>query len=275
MEPGLRRIVRSVPGRPALEGEGGTAFRLEALDLARRLPSGSVDLIYADPPFGTGRLRRSRNGGYEDPGGDRYLRWLAAHFDAFHRLLSDRGSLFVHLDWRAAPHARLTLDRIFGSDRLVNEIVWAYRTGGVPRRRLARKHDTILFYAKTDRYTFHRMKERSALSHTYGYANVTILQDEEGPYRETYLRDVWEIPALRGNMRETTGYPTQKPVALLERILRVASSPGDLVFDPFTGSGTAACAAERLGRRWIACDVSAEALSILRRRVAEGPSRSR
>jgi DNA modification methylase len=263
----LGRILERL-GRPeSVRGVRGAAYKLAAIDLARSLPPSSVDLVYADPPFGTGRRRHSHNGGYADPGGESHLRWLADHFLEFRRLLSARGSLFVHLDWRAAPYARLLLDRLFGAERLVNEIVWSYRTGGVPRRHLARKHDTILYYAKTGRYTFHRLTERSRLRHRYGYRNVKILYDENGPYREAYLRDVWEIPALRGNMKEATGYPTQKPLALLERILRLASSPGDLVFDPFCGSGTTPCAAEVLGRSWIACDTSARALSVLRRRL--------
>jgi DNA modification methylase len=266
----LRAIQRGISHSSArVGGRLGLAYGLPALRLAELLPSSSFDLIYADPPFGTGKPRRSRNGGYADPGGESHLGWLKSHLEAFHRLLSDTGVLFLHLDWRAAPYARLLLDGIFGAEHLVNEIVWSYKTGGVPRRHLARKHDTILFYGKTRRYTFHRAKERSHLRHRYGYSNITIRHDAQGPYRETYLRDVWEIPALRGNQKEATGYPTQKPLALLERILRIGSSAGDLIFDPFCGSGTTACAAEKLDRFWITTDTSRDALPVLRRRLRE------
>lgn len=268
MKAELRAIRRRIPHTPArVGGRLGLAYHLPARRLAGYLPTSSVDLIYADPPFGTGRPRRSRNGGYDDPGGDGHIGWLRSHLEEFHRILSDRGALFLHLDWRTAPHARILLDGIFGAEHLVNEIVWAYRTGGVPRRHLARKHDTILFYAKTKAYTFHRLRERSSLRHNYGYSNITIQHDALGPYRETYLRDVWEIPALRGNQKEATGYPTQKPLALLERVLGISSSAGDLVLDPFSGSGTTAVAAERSGRSWITTDTSGEALSILRSRL--------
>lgn len=268
----IRRSLGTAPA-PALVSGGrrpvGLAYRGDALETARRLPEGSVDLIYADPPFGTGRRKVSRGGSFEDPSGDAYTPWLRDHAVAFHRILSPRGVLFLHLDWRSAARARLLFDGVFGEERLVNEIIWAYRTGGVARRHLARKHDTILFYSKTASYTFRRLKERSYLRHEYGFSNVAIRKDERGrPFRETFLRDVWEIPALRGNQPEATGYPTQKPLALLERIFRLGSDRGDLVFDPFTGSGTAAVAAQRLGRRWIACDPSEEALRILGHRLA-------
>ncbi|MBU1701903.1 MAG: site-specific DNA-methyltransferase [Candidatus Eisenbacteria bacterium] len=265
---GLRSVAQSPSLQPGKDTVRGLAYHLPAEVLLAALPVGSVDLLYADPPFGTGRQKVSRTGRYDDPGGEAYFRWLEGILQAGHRVLSDKGSLFIHLDWRAAPYARIILDRIFGVSRLVNEIIWAYRTGGVPRRHLARKHDTILYYAKTDGYTFNRSTERSRLRHHYGFSNVKIERDSEGLYRETYLRDVWEIPALRGNQSEASGYPTQKPLALLKRILQIASDPGDLICDPFCGSGTTAVAAESSQRYWITCDISKKALAITGKRLA-------
>ena len=122
-------------------------------------------------------------------------------------------------------------------------------------RWFSRKHDIILFYSKADAYTFRPQREKSYLTHKYGFSNIDIEQDAGGYYRMVAMRDVWDIAALRGNQPEAVGYPTQKPLALYERIIRAASNEGDVVLDPFCGSGTTAVAAERLGRRWLAMDI--------------------
>ena len=163
---------------------------------------------------------------------------------------------------------------LFGNRNCRNQIVWLYKTGGVSKRWFSRKHDTILFYSKTDRYTFHPQEEKSYLKHKYGFGNVDIQQDAGGYYRLVAMRDVWDIPALRGNQPETTGFPTQKPLALYERIIRASSNAGDFVLDPFCGSGTTAVAAERLGRQWIMMDIWDGAYEMLvKRMAAEGLAR--
>ena len=197
-----------------------------------------------------------------------YLGWLGLRLLEMQRVLRPTGSLFLHIDRSAQAYVKLLLDAVFGAEHCRNEIVWLYKTGGVSKRWFSRKHDIILFYSKTDAYTYHAQREKSYLKHRYGFAKIDIQQDEGGYYRMTAMRDVWDIPALRGNQPEAVGYPTQKPLALYERIIRAASNPGDLVLDPFCGSGTTAVAAERLGRRWLAMDVWDGAYDMLCGRLA-------
>ena len=203
-----------------------------------------------------------------DDGMSAYLCWLAIRLLEMYRLLRADGSLYLHIDATTHAYVKLLLDAIFGASNCRNEIVWLYKTGGVSTRWFSRKHDTLLFYSKSAHYTFHPQREKSYLSHKYGFANIEIAQDERGYYREVTMRDVWDIPALRGNQPEATGYPTQKPLALYERIIRASSNPGDLVLDPFCGSGTTPLAAERLGRQWLAMDIWDSAYELLCKRLA-------
>lgn len=245
----------------------------DALATARALRPGVFDLLYLDPPFFTGRRRAVAGGAsFADDrcaGPEGYLDWLRPRLVAQRELLAPTGSLFVHLDWHAVHAVKLELDRIFGPRGFVNEIIWSYRTGGTSRRHLARKHDTILFYARTPAYKFHSLRERSRLAHAYGFANAGVLADEQGPYRLALMRDVWEIPALRGNMPERVAFPTQKPLALLARIVALVTDPGDLVGDLCCGSGTALVAAITAGRRAIGGDRSSGALRLAARRLEE------
>jgi DNA modification methylase len=234
-----------------------------------------LDLVYVDPPFFTGQARRRPSGaGFDDrrTGGlDAYLAWLRPRLAALRDTLAPTGSLFVHLDERTVHAVKLELDRLFGRERFVNEIIWSYRTGGTGRRHLARKHDTILFYARGADYQFHALQERVPLAHRYGFANAAVRVDARGPFRMAGLRDVWEIPALRGNMPERVDYPTQKPLALLRRIVALTTGPGDRVADFFCGSGTTLVAAAEAGRTAIGGDISRSALDLTRRRLAALP----
>lgn len=247
----------------------------DVLRCARAVRPASQDLVYADPPFGTGQARRRPSGaGFDDrrTGGlEAYLDWLRPRLAAMRDTLSPTGSLFVHLDGRAVHAVKLELDRLFGPEHFVNEIIWSYRTGGTGRRHLARKHDTILFYARGPDYQFHALQERVRLAHRYGFANASVGVDAAGPYRMAGLRDVWEIPALRGNMPERVDFPTQKPLALLRRIVALTTSPGDRVADFFCGSGTTLLAAAEAGRTAVGGDVSRAALDLTRRRLAALP----
>jgi site-specific DNA-methyltransferase (adenine-specific) len=270
----------SGPRRPWLLLQG------DALDVAHSLRPGSIDLVYADPPFFTrrsigeprspGRARAEVAGtGFDDrwpKGREDYVRWLAERVGALRDSLKPSGSLFLHLDWHAVHAVKVALDRVFGSKLFVNEIIWSYRTGGAGGRRLARKHDTILFYARSSRYKFHPMRERSDLAHRYGFSNADVRIDARGPYRLALMRDVWEIPALRGNSPERVAFPTQKPLALLHRILALATDPGDLVVDPFCGSGTTVVAAASMNRRAIGGDIAPAALDLTRRRLVDAES---
>lgn len=259
----------------------------DGLALARSLPDGILDLVYLDPPFGTGKARKGLRGrggrhllegetAYEDPclsaGG---MEWLDALLAEMPRILRRGGALFLHLDHRAVHRARVLLDGLFGEEHFLNQIIWRYATGGVPRDRFARKHDTILYYRNGPGHTFHRLKQKKYLAHRMSRKGVEEHHDSGGWYRYRYLDDVWEIPWLTQDARERTGYPTQKPIALLERILAAATNPGDLVADFCCGSGTTAAAAESLGRRWIACDTSPLAVSTAQKRLAGQPREGR
>lgn len=252
---------------------GPELFHGDAVKLAPTLPRGKAALIYIDPPFFSGRKRRNTVEGpaYDDrwPGGlAEYLGFLRSLLEGMQPLLAANGLIALHLDWRAAHHGRVELERLFGPKGFVNEIIWSYKTGGGSKRFLGRKHDTIHVFANGRDYTFNRCKEKSYLAHKYGYSNVEIHEDERGPYTLAAMRDVWDIPALRGNQSEYTGYPTQKPLALLSRLVEVFTNPGDLVVDPCCGSGTALVAAKLAGRRCLGIDASKPAIQTARTRLS-------
>ena len=244
----------------------------------RQIPTNSIDLIYLDPPFFSGRPYnviwrdnneiRSFNDIWEG-GLDGYLVWLNARLFEMKRILKQTGSIYVHCDWHASHYIKVEMDKIFGYSSMVNEIIWYYRTGGMSKRYLGRKHDTIICYSKSKSYLFNPQKEKSYLAHKYGFSNVKIYEDKQGFYTLVGMRDVWDIAALRGNQPETVGYPTQKPEALLERIIKLSSNEGDIVADFFIGGGTTASVAQRLGRRWIACDQSRVAVAVTAERLKQ------
>ena len=274
------------------------------LPIMMGMESAMVDLVYADPPFNTNTFRRGRteqhsfNDTWSDVKVDfahamnlkfrypemwrmivlvekmhsyamhSYLAFMAPRLVQMHRLLKPTGSLYLHCDPNANYYLRLLLDCIFGRKNFLNEIVWSYKTGGVSKRWFGRKHDTIWLYSKSNRYKFFLQKEKSYLTHKYGFKNIVLHEDSAGVYREVIMRDVWDIAALRGNQPETTGYSTQKPLLLLERIIKASSGEGDLVMDPFCGCATACVAAGSLNRRWIGIDENTDAPQILRDRLA-------
>jgi DNA modification methylase len=244
----------------------------DALKVAPTLPAGSIDLVYLDPPFFSGRVRKHRIGpAYDDrwPGGlAAYLAFLRSLLESAKPLLAPNGLIALHLDWRAAHWGRVELERLFCASAFVNEIIWSYRTGGTSKRWLGRKHDSIHVFANGPKHVFNAGKEKSYLAHRYGFTNVRIRDDGDGPYTLVGMRDVWEIPALRGNMNEYTGYPTQKPLALLERLIGCFSVPGAAVADLCCGCGTTLLAAKRLKRNWIGVDISADAVKLARRRLS-------
>jgi site-specific DNA-methyltransferase (adenine-specific) len=271
-------------GRIALGGPAaGPPNRLvlgDNLAFLRTLEDACVDLAYLDPPFFT-RSARGRPGGghsFDDrwPDGlDGYLDWLDDRLAELHRVLRPTGSLFLHLDWRAAHHGRVLLDARFGAEQFRNEIVWHYGLGGrAPAGAFARKHDTLLFYARSERALFFPLRGAVTPAMEAKYAH----RDDRGRYMRSYgrryylqggkhLDSVWDVPAIAPRARERVGYPTQKPEALLERVVLCASRPGALVADVCLGSGTTAVVAQRLGRRFLGCDRSAGALALARDRL--------
>jgi site-specific DNA-methyltransferase (adenine-specific) len=253
----------------------------------------TINLIYIDPPFMTGRTFNSGTQiAYSDTWNndiDTYLQWLYETLYLLHQLLAPTGSLYIHLDWRASHYARLILDEIFGTSPhadgagFKNEIIWHYQSGGRAQKFYARKHDTLLLYSKSAHYCFHgeRVGERRG-AHKRNHMRREVEADGQviwtirsGSKRYTYNEDslitpsdVWsDISHLHQRDPERTGYATQKPEALLERVLLASSEEDDIVLDCFCGSGVTPVVAERLGRRWIACDKSELAIATTQKRL--------
>jgi site-specific DNA-methyltransferase (adenine-specific) len=281
-------IADEPPETPAGGGVREGVVLGDNLEVLRALPDGCVDLIYIDPPFGTGQTRRLDSirtgsgtrtrvgfGGrtyrwetvsahlYQDGMAlDEYLAFLAVRLSEMHRVLAARGSLYVHLDHHAVHQVRLLLDEIFGPDRFLNEIIWAYDYGGRARDRWPRKHDNILWYARSATWVFNR----EAVDRI-PYMAPGLVGPEKAA-RGKLPTDVWWMTIVPTSGHERTGYPTQKPLRLLERIIEASSNPGDLVADFFGGSGTAAVAAARLGRRHLIVDSNPEAIRVTQERLA-------
>jgi len=259
--------------------------------------AGEVDLIYIDPPFATGgsfSYKTDMGQGRSGPDGagmthvetayqDRwamgaYLQMLDHRLHLMRDLLSERGSLMVHVDYRANSHLRLLLDEIFGPKAMINEIAWCYGGGGAPQRYYPRKHDTILWYARGREWTFNRQFR----PYTEGTAQRGLTQVKGPRYRlrpeGAGLDDWWhgkEVQKiLSPTAYENLKYPTQKPEGLLRRIILGHSNPGDVVADLFCGAGTTLAVAEKCGRRWIGCDSGRRALQVTRKRLLEIPDRA-
>jgi site-specific DNA-methyltransferase (adenine-specific) len=242
-----------------------------------------VDLIYVDPPFNTGKVQRLISiRTVRDERGDRtgfqgaryrtetlsslyyadmfddYLDFLEPRLNEAHRVLKIHGSLYFHIDYREVHYCKVLLDRIFGRDHFLNEIIWAYDYGGRPKDRWPPKHDDILFYVKNiDRYYFDRDEVEKIPYMAPG------LVGPEKAARGKFPTDTWWHTIVPTNGSERTGYPTQKPLGILRRIIQASSKPGDLVLDFFAGSGTTGEAAMALGRRAILVDNNPEALRVM------------
>lgn len=256
-----------------------------AVELAR-WRDGTLDAIYVDPPFGTGNVQHGRGHRYADRADDpdAFVAWLTPLLADSRRVLAPHGSLFVHLDYRAVHYVKVALDRVFGRDHFVNELVWCYAVGGKSRRGFGRKHDTILWYARGADWAFYPDAVRVARR---GGSHMRVVVDEDGrPVQEKTDRrtgrvyrypvadgkvpeDWWtDIETLNHSDRERTGWPSQKPERLVERILCAVTRPGDRVGDYFAGSGTTAAVAQRLGRRFVVCDREPAAVEVCVRRLA-------
>ena len=201
-----------------------------------------------------------------------YLSYMAERLVLMRRVLKPTGSIYLHCDPTASHYLKVMMDAIFdhtagtsspGRQTFVNEIIWAYRTGGVSKHWFGRKHDVLLYYAaRQGKHVFHVQKERSySTSSPPGFKTIQVYKDETGrAYTMASMRDVWEINAIGRTSGERLGYATQKPLALLQRIITASSNPGDVVFDPFCGCATTIEAAHKLGRTWIGIDIAIHAI---------------
>jgi site-specific DNA-methyltransferase (adenine-specific) len=260
-------------------------------DVLPTLADGAFQLVYVDPPFNTGSVRRQRTvvvrrdeeGDRVGFGGHRY-RTIAAGTHAFadsfadsfddyagflgprlvhaRRLLSDDGTLYVHLDYREAHYVKVLLDEIFGRDCFLNELIWAYDYGGRARDRWPAKHDTILVYVR--RAGAHHF-DRTAVDRIPYMAPGLVTPEKAA--RGKLPTDVWWHTIVPTSGAERTGYPTQKPAGVLRRIVQASSAPGRRVLDFFAGSGTTGAVSRELGRHFVLVDDNPEALSVMRRRL--------
>ena len=257
------------------------------LEVMARLPDGCADLVYIDPPFNTGRTRtHTRLRTVADAGGDRvgfggrryrsvavgtsayldvfddYLGFLEPRLRALRRLLAPHGSIYVHLDWRESHYVKILGDAVFGRDAFLNEVVWAYDYGGRARRRWPPKHDVLLVWVRDrTRYWFDDA-EVDRIPYM-APALVGAAKAERGKLPT----DTWWHTIVPTNGPERTGYPTQKPLGVLRRVVGASCPPGGVVVDVFAGSGTTAAAALELGRRFVCVDDNDEALRVMRRRL--------
>jgi site-specific DNA-methyltransferase (adenine-specific) len=269
-------------------GDPDTIVHGDNLPVARALPDGAFRLIYLDPPFNTGKTQRRQRmtvtradegrvgfGGrsYSTERGevsryadtfDDYWAFLEPRLVEARRLLDDTGTLYLHLDYREAHYAKVALDRLFGRECFLNEIIWAYDYGGKSTRRWPSKHDTILVYVKDpERYYFD-----SAAVDREPYMAPGLVTPEKAE-RGKLPTDVWWHTIVPTNGRERTGYATQKPEGILRRIVQASSAAGDAVLDLFAGSGTTGAVAAALGRRYLLVDESAEAIAVMRSRLPD------
>jgi site-specific DNA-methyltransferase (adenine-specific) len=256
----VRVLTGDLP--PTLALDDDLLVGADNADVLPRLPDGAFDLIYVDPPFNTGRERRRGSLAYPDAHED-YLAFLRPRLERARELLAEHGTLYVHLDHREAHRVKLCLDDVFGERCFLNELIWAYDFGGRPRDRWPAKHDTILVY----------VRERGR--HWFDTSEV-----EREPYMAPGL--VGPVKAARGKVpasvwwstivpttgREKTGYPTQKPEAVLRRIVAASSRPGGWCLDFFAGSGTLGAVAAQLGRRFVLVDSNPDAVRVMQARLA-------
>ena len=259
------------------------------LDFLREVPNAAVDLIYIDPPFNTGTQQSiTRLKTVRDEGGDRtgfggnryrterqgstsyldafedYMAFIAPRIDEARRVLADNGSIFLHVDQHESHYCKVLLDRVFGRKSFINEIIWSYDYGGRSKKKWPTKHDTIFWYAiDPANYTFNA----NAIDRIPYMAPGLV--GKEKAARGKVPTDVWWQTIVPTNGKERTGYPTQKPLAILERIVKVHSNPGDMVMDFFAGSGTTGVAAARNDRLFVLVDSNPEAVQVAAQRLTE------
>ncbi|MBU1220368.1 site-specific DNA-methyltransferase [Myxococcota bacterium] len=278
----------------AVASSSGRLFHCSALECLAVLAEDSFipDLVYIDPPFGKNRYFGSEETGYEDPKPSEILKSIEEVIYHVKNLLDRTGSIIIHVDNTLSHHIRIIGDTIFGGNNFRNQIIWSYRTGGRPHNSYPRKYDTLLWYSKSPNYHFNSTNAvvdtnrcsscgqklvRNHLKKTLMPDGSIVKSIKSGGKTYTYnddrnptLTDVWnDIPHLHQLDPQRTHWPTQKPVALLERILKIHVPSGGRVIDLFCGSGTTFIAAENLGITWAGCDIEKAAIDITWQRLTE------
>lgn len=240
------------------------------MDILRVLPDKSINLIYIDPPFNTGKKQLLHDNSFNDTFGnhENYIKFIRERLYEAYRILAPNGSLYFHIDYRESHYCKVLLDCIFGIHSFMNEIIWAYDYGGRSKTKWSPKHDTILYYVKDPN------------NYVFNYENIDRIEymapglvGEEKAKRGKAVTDTWcdygtfwWHTIVHTNGKERTGYPTQKPLAILKRIIAVSSNPNDVVLDFFAGSGTTGAACLELGRRFILIDNNIDAINIMKKR---------
>ncbi len=263
-----------------------TIYFGDNLSILQSLPSDSIDLIYIDPPFNTGKSQsRKQIKTIADNKGDRvgfqgrsyrtievgqkayddqfddYLGFLKPRLEEAYRLLKPDGSLYFHIDYREVHYCKILLDQIFGRDSFLNEIIWAYDYGARTKKKWPPKHDNILWYAKDPTHYKYNVDEIERIPYM-----APGLVGKEKAARGKLPTDTWWHTIVPTNGTEKTGYPTQKPLGILRRIIRASSNPGDVVLDFFAGSGTTGAACLEFDRMFILVDSNPQSIEIMRKR---------
>jgi len=249
------------------------------LEIMKYIEPNSIDLIYLDPPYFTQTNWKIGNNEFSDSWKDmdEYLNFMEDRLRQMYRILKDTGSIYLHVDHHAVYELKVIMDKIFGRENFINDIIWSYNTSGKSKRYFSHKHDTILFYSKTNNYVFNEQRVKDEGKNISRYNKV----DEDGnkyymrsgKYKVVYtgtipLTDSWnDISALTNNANEKIGYPTQKPIELLERIIKASSNKDDIVLDPFCGSGSTLESAKRIGRKFIGIDQNKQAITMSKKRL--------
>ncbi|TRW26154.1 site-specific DNA-methyltransferase [Criibacterium bergeronii] len=239
---------------------------------------GKVKLIYIDPPFATQDEFQNKEGAkaYSDKKkGSEFLEFIRRRLILAREILSDDGSIYVHMDQKMGHYVKILLDEVFGKNCFQNEIVWHYRTGNLTYSHFQQKHDSIFFYGKTTKPYFEQQYIKEYYVQIYGPDKKLSMKgpndgiDKYGEYKISQMDDVWNISAVFTLSKEHISYPTQKPEELLSRIIKASTNEGDLIMDFFGGSGTSMAVAEKLGRRWITCDLGKLSFLTMQKRILQ------
>lgn len=264
----------------------------DCLRTMAKMESKSVDMVYLDPPFFTQKEHKLKDmNGYEYSFDDKwdsiydYILYLKVRLEEARRLLKDTGTIFLHCDNTASHYIKVMLDEVFGFENFRSEIIWAYKRWSNSKNGLLNSHQTIFFYSKSKNYKFNKIFTDYSVTTNIDQILQDRVRNDNGKTvyktdadgkivltngkKGVPLSDVWEIPFLNPKAKERVGYPTQKPILLLERILDISTDEGDLVLDPFCGSGTTLVASLLKNRKYIGIDKSSDAIELSRKRLDE------